>query len=182
MTQPQLPPCRDFICEVAREIRQVPSSKQTAPAGTSVKRIYAVVEDSPYSDDDYRAAMMEMLEDDSIVLVCMRTIEGSSRRGYHDIVLDIKTIPDWYDFKTSAFSTDYVGGQFDIKSHRQDGDGIRGSHRRLKNIDHIRYEGVTLYVVQDGLPLRAQRAIQKSGGIDSVMSIADRILRRIGKS
>ncbi len=183
MSNSELPTCRDFICEVVREIRQAPrQARQTAPAGTSVKRLYEFVATSPYNDTEYRAAIMELLEDGTIVFVCSCSAEGISSRAWHDAILEVDTIPSWYDFKTKGFDTDYKGNRFDVESHRRDGESIPDFFARLRTMNYICYHGITLYIAEDGLPLRAQRALKKSHKTGSAKSRTDAIIKRLRRS
>lgn len=157
-----LPSCEDFVIEVIRYVRRPLNAQDKAPAGVSIKRVYDVISESPFRDEQYSQAMRNLLNSKKIVLRCSNYRNGSKKTGYSKVVLSEDQIPSWFDFQSQRFYTKYDGEKMHSSFDQGPEEAWSDWCKRIDGIDYAAQLNIIVYVIDDGLPKTMQALLSGS--------------------
>ena len=157
----ELPPCSQFVIAAIRQLRRNSHrpENRVVGIGLSIHRLFEIVETSPYTDEAYRNAMAELFSNGEILITAYKAQFGGDSGRFAEVILRPGDIPDWFDFRTSEFETDFEGGRI----ARPDTEGethteyIRILRRWRQDTNHIEYGTMYVYVASDTLPDKIER-------------------------
>lgn len=169
----KLPPLQDFVLEIIKELRL---ERKSFFCGVKLHKVVAIVKQSPYSFNEFRSVISELLDNEVIIITGHVGTYAFGFGSHSERRMLSNDFPDWFDFDKIDFCLDNEDQQYD-SSHPDNWGEMSGEEMRQwrrTRPDHRSFSNFKIYIRKDSMPKKVEKILSRG-----TLNTANAILKKM---